>query len=69
MLGFKPPSTPVIKQTTLVNSQIEYEGARAPFYQYDLTLIPACMSNFIHYDVWDEITYPFQNSNGTAIEL
>ena len=22
------------------------------------------MSNYIHYEVWDEITYPFPNLNG-----
>ena len=27
----------------------------------ELTLIRAWLINYIHYDVWDEITYPFQN--------
>ena len=27
-----------------------------PFYQHGLTLIPAWISNYIHYKVWDEIT-------------
>ena len=36
----------------------------APFYQHGLTLIPAWISNYTHYDAWDEITYPFLNFNG-----
>ena len=27
------------------------------------TLIPVWISNYIHYKVWDEITYPFPNVN------
>ena len=38
-----------------------------PFYSHVLTLIPAWMSNYINYDVWDEIAYPFQNFNGATI--
>ena len=34
---------------------------------YGLTLIPAWISNYIHYKVWDEITYPFLNFNGAEI--
>ena len=34
-----------------------------PFYWYGLALIPACISNHIHYTVWDEIIYPFPNFN------
>ena len=30
-------------------------------------MIPAWMGNYIHHEVWDEITYPFPNFNeGTA---
>ena len=28
----------------------------------------ALIGNDIHYKVWDEIIYPFQNSNGTTVE-
>ena len=38
----------------------------APFY---LTLIPAWISNYTHYKLWDEITYPFLNFNGCTIEV
>ena len=34
-----------------------------------LTLIPAWISNHIHYKVWDEITYPFLNFNGCTVEV
>ena len=33
------------------------------------TLIPAWISNYIHYNVWDEITYPFLNFNGATVEV
>ena len=31
--------------------------------------IPACISNYTHYELWDEITYPFPNINGATIEV
>ena len=40
-----------------------------PFYQHGLTLIPAWISNYIHYKVWDELTYPFLNFNGCTVEV
>ena len=40
-----------------------------PFYWHGLTLIPAWMSNYIHYKMWDEITYPFLNFNGCTVEF
>ena len=42
---------------------------RGPFYQHGLTLILAWIGNYIHYKVWDEITYPFLNFNGWTIEV
>ena len=39
------------------------------FYLHGLTLIPAWISNYIHYKVWDEITYPFLNFNGCTVEV
>ena len=32
-------------------------------------LTPACISNEIHYNVWDEITYPFPNFNVCTVEV
>ena len=40
-----------------------------PFYKHGLTSIPAWISNHIHHKVWDEITYPFPNFNGTTVEV
>ena len=34
-----------------------------PLYWHGLTLIPAWISNYIHYKVWDEITDQFPNFN------
>ena len=33
------------------------------FYWHGLTSIPASISNYTHYNVWGEITYPFFNFN------
>ena len=46
-----------------------WHAALAPFYWHGLTLIPAWISNYIHYKLWDEITYPFINFNGSTIEV
>ena len=32
-------------------------------------LIPAGISNYIHYKVWGEITHPFTNFNGATGEV
>ena len=40
-----------------------------PFYLHGLTLIPAWISNYIHYNMRDEITYPFLNFNGATVEV
>ena len=33
------------------------------------TLIPAWIINYIHYKVWDDITFPFPNFNGASVEV
>ena len=40
-----------------------------PFYWHGLTLIPAWITNYTHYDVWDEIIYPFLNCSGATVEV
>ena len=40
-----------------------------PFYYHGLTSIPVWISNYIHYNVWDEIIYPFLNFNGETVEV
>ena len=39
-----------------------------PFYLHGLTSIPTWISNYTHYKVWEEITYPFQKSSSCAVE-
>ena len=45
------------------------KGSGAPFTNIFFTLIPAWISNYIHYNVWDEITYPFLNFNGASLGM
>ena len=40
-----------------------------PFLPTGLTLIRAWISNYIYHEIWDEITYPFPNFNGTTVEI
>ena len=42
---------------------------RAPFYYDGLTVIPAWINYYTHYNVWDEITYPFLNFNGCTVDV
>ena len=60
-------SFPLQKNT---NASLRYpsmfDDAWGLFYLHRLTLIPAWISNYIHYKVRDEITYPFLNFNGAT---
>ena len=49
--------------------QAGYVTTSGPFYQHDLTLIPAWISNYTHFNVWGEISYPFLNFNGCTVEV
>ena len=40
-----------------------------PFHWYGLTSIPAWISDYIHYIMWNEITYPIPNFNGVTVEV
>ena len=41
-----------------------------PFYEHGLTLIPAWIRNYNHYNkVWDEITHPFLKFNSATVEV
>ena len=40
-----------------------------PFYLNGSTLIPAWISHYIHYKVWDETTYPFPNFNSPQASM
>ena len=50
-------------------SHLQKQHNMGPLYQHVLMLIPVWISNYIHYKVWDEITYPFQNFNGCIVEV
>ena len=39
-----------------------------PFYYHGLTLILVWISNYTHYKMWDEITYPFPNFKGGTLK-
>ena len=39
------------------------------FSYMDSTSIPPWISNYIQYNMWDEITYPFPNFNGATVEV
>ena len=41
----------------------------APFTNMGLTLIPVWINHNTHYNVWDEITYPFIKFNGATIDV
>ena len=47
---------------------LHYE-TRGPFYKHGSTFIPAWISNYTYYNVWDEITYPFLNFNSATVEV
>ena len=40
-----------------------------PFYYHGLTLLSAWINNYIHYKVWDKISYPFLNFNGATVRM
>ena len=40
-----------------------------PVYSQGFILIPAWISNHIHQDVWDEITYPLTNFHCATVEV
>ena len=40
---------------------------RGHFYLHGVTLIPAWIGNHMHSNVWDDMTYQFQNFNGCTV--
>ena len=45
------------------------ESMWGPCFKHGLTLNPAWISNYNGSKVWDEISYPFPNFNGAAVEV
>ena len=50
------------------NTKLCRHGNRGSFLWCGLTFIPICISNYIHHEVWDKITYPFPNISAAALE-
>ena len=53
----------------LLTYMSNYCISRGPFYKHGFTSIPTWISNYIHYKMWNEITYPLPNFNGCTIEV
>ena len=62
-------STSSQPKVTAIYHQITNFAAWARFYLHGLTLIPAWINNYTHYNVWDEINYLFLNFNGATVEV
>ena len=60
-------SSTVIWFLSLLSYNVREMVPRGPFYW--MTLIPSWINNYIHYKVWDEITYPFPNLIGATVEV
>ena len=58
--------TAVSKSRMMSMSLWNHQG---PFYEHGLAFIQAWISKYIHYQVWDEITYLFLNFNGATVEV
>ena len=50
-----------------LQADISAAGPVAPLTWFNL--IPACTTNYMPSNVWDEITYPFLNFNGCTVEV
>ena len=52
---------------SLGNTSSQKYSQQGSFYQHGLTLLPAWINNYINYEMWYEITYPFPNFIGRAV--
>ena len=48
---------------------IIFLGDLGPFHKHGLTQIPAWVSEYIRYKVWNKITYPIPKFNGATVEV
>ena len=53
----------------MLHLQDQYYDNLGLFCLHGLISIPAWISNYIHYEVWVEITYPFLNFNVATVEV
>ena len=49
--------------------QLHTTHISGPFYEHGWTLIAPWINHYIHFNVWDAITYPFLNFNGATVEV
>ena len=59
------------KETTINSQQTSglTTNTCGPFCKHGLNLISAWISNYTHYNVWDEIAYSFLNFNGETDDV
>ena len=58
--------------TEWIVNELQTQSMGAPnqfLLSYGLTLISTWISNYIHYKVWNQISYPFPNLHAAAIEV
>ena len=53
----------------LVANEVTENENCGHFYKHELSLIPAWISNYVRYNMWDEIAYPFQNFSDFTVEV
>ena len=59
----------------IIRSSPRAQSVHSPSYRQWLLLLSwidfntVCIIKYIQYKVWDEVTYPFQNFNGKAVEV
>ena len=63
------PIPDLITERMLVLYRLMRSAIYGHFYYHGLTLIPAWISDYIHYKVWDAIIYLFLNFNGATVEV
>ena len=52
-----------------LTSLVKEDTGVPSFYQYRLTLIPACTSNYMHHKIWDYNSFPLPNFNSCTVEV
>ena len=68
-LWFSNQRVQYIPRNTHTAHSLLYFCGFSPFHKHGLTLIPTWISNYIHYNGWEETTYPFPNFNGGTVEV
>ena len=49
----------------IVREMATYKQNRGSFYWHGIQFIPAWISDYNHYKIWDELTYPIPHFNGS----